>query len=54
MNEETCKYENQPNYESEYHRQLERNYRLERENDELKAAILGMCRTLFKESGNIG
>ena len=39
MNEETCKYENQPNYESEYHRQLERNYRLERENDELKAAI---------------
>lgn len=52
MSEETYKYENQPNYEAEYHRQLERNFRLERENDELKAAILGLCKTLFKGSGN--
>lgn len=54
MNEETCKYENQPNYEAEYHRKLEINYRLERENDELKAAILGICKTLFRGSVNNG
>lgn len=54
MNEETCKYESQPNYEAEYYRQLERNCRLERENDELKATILGMCKTLFRGSVNNG
>ena len=52
MNEETCKYESQPNYEAEYYRQLERNCRLERENDELREIMLGICKILIKENGS--
>lgn len=40
-----CKSE--PNYEHEYYRHIEEIERLTKENQELKDALIGMCKTLF-------
>lgn len=38
-----------PNYEQEYYRHIEEIERLTKENQELKDALIGMCKTLFIE-----
>ena len=41
----------QPNYESEYYRLTKEIIKLSEENESLKKAILGMCKTMFEKRG---